>query len=111
MLAGLFVLLALLSAQDAGAGPVREITITNRGMKFTTDEIRVNQGDRVRITYRNSGGVHDFVIDEFNVRTKQISAGKSDSVEFTADRKGVFEFYCSVGNHRQIGMFGKFIVE
>ncbi len=32
-------------------------------------------------------------------------------VEFTADKKGTFEYYCSVGEHRVNGMKGKFIVE
>lgn len=111
ILTGFAFVLAPLSAQDSGAGPVKEITITNKGFQFIPAEIKVKQGERVKITYSNSGGFHDVVIDEFNVRTKQIQAGKTDSFEFTPDRKGVFEFYCSVGNHRKMGMFGKLIVE
>jgi plastocyanin len=50
------------------------------------------------------------VIDEFNVKPKQIGANAEDSVEFTADKTGSFEFYCSVGNHREMGMKGTLVV-
>jgi uncharacterized cupredoxin-like copper-binding protein len=49
------------------------------------------------------------VIDELNVATKQISEGGTDSVTFTVPASAAgksFEFYCSVGNHRQMGMVG-----
>jgi plastocyanin len=78
---------------------------------FTPNEIRVKQGNRVRITFNNVEGLHDLVIDEFNARTKIIKAGESDTVEFLADKKGIFEYYCSVGNHRQQGMVGNLVIE
>jgi plastocyanin len=28
-----------------------------------------------------------------------------------ADKKGTFEYYCSVGQHRALGMKGKLVVE
>jgi nitrite reductase (NO-forming) len=71
----------------------------------------VKLGETVRINLTNEQGFHDWVIDEFNARTKQINAGQTDTVEFVADKVGTFEYYCSVGNHRQMGMIGKLIVE
>jgi plastocyanin len=67
--------------------------------------------DKVKITLNNTEGFHDWKIDEFNAATKQISAGQQDSVEFIASQKGQFEYYCSVGQHRQMGMKGVLIVE
>lgn len=55
--------------------------------------------------------MHDFVIDELNVKTKIVKDGESETVEFTPDQTGTFEFYCSVGQHRQMGMKGTLIVE
>jgi plastocyanin len=52
-----------------------------------------------------------YLIDELNIRTKRIAGGESDSVTFTADKTGAFEYYCSVGNHREMGMKGRLIVE
>jgi len=56
-------------------------------------------------------GFHDFVIDEFNVRTPQLKNPGTASVTFTADKVGTFEYYCSVGQHRVNGMVGKLIVK
>ena len=110
ILTGFSFWLAPLAAQDASPAQVREISVTNNGFLFIPKEISVKKGDTVRITYTNAGGFHDLVIDEFNVGTKQIPKGKSETFEFKADRTGEFEFYCSVGNHRKMGMFGKLII-
>jgi plastocyanin len=56
-------------------------------------------------------GTHDFKIDEFNVATNQIPAGSSEIVEFVADKSGSFEYYCSVGRHREMGMKGTLVVQ
>jgi len=78
---------------------------------FAPDTITVKKGEPVTITFTSAGGMHDFVIDEFNVRTKRVSEGESDTVMFTPDKAGTYEFYCSVGNHRQMGMKGTLVVE
>jgi plastocyanin len=87
------------------------ITVEAGGFYFKPNQIRVKQGEKVKITISNKGGVHDFVIDELNVKTEMIQGGASTTVEFTPTKKGTFEFYCSVGNHRQMGMKGTLIVE
>jgi plastocyanin len=104
-----------LAAQDVvdltGEGPgVKEISVTNKGFDYIPGEIRVKKGDTIRLTFTNGGGFHDWVIDEFDAATRQIPGGRSETIEFVADRSGSFEFYCSVGNHRAMGMWGKFIV-
>lgn len=90
---------------------VVDVTVVGTNMVFDLKEIRVKKGDKVRVTFKNEEGFHDWVLDEFNVKTKQIGAGQEEVVEFTADKVGTFEYYCSVGKHRQNGMFGKLIVE
>lgn len=90
---------------------VKEFNIEGKSFEFSQTELRVKKGDQVRINFNNTQGVHDLTIDELNVATKIIQVGQSDTVEFVADETGVFEFYCSVGNHRQLGMVGKLIVE
>jgi len=90
---------------------VKEITVENDGLSYIPEEIRVNEGDRIRLTFRNTGGFHDWRLDEFDAATSQFSGGNSETIEFVADEAGEFEFYCSVGNHRARGMWGNFIVE
>ncbi|MFP4644832.1 MAG: cupredoxin domain-containing protein [Spirochaetales bacterium] len=89
---------------------VKEITVENDGLSFIPDEIRVNEGDTIRLTFENTGGFHDWVLDEFDAATSQYSGGNSETIEFVADSAGEYEFYCSVGNHRDQGMWGDFIV-
>ena len=97
--------------QPAVNGEVREFNLIAANFKYDLAEIRVQEGDKVRINLSAGQGLHDWVIDEFNVKTSQIQAGETASVEFVANRKGEFEYYCSVGNHRAMGMVGKLIVE
>jgi|SRR3989344_20135 len=93
------------------SGAVKEFTVEGSPFKFVPNVINVKKGDTVRVTFKNVTGTHDFVIDEFDVRTNQIGEGEEEEVEFIADKAGTFEYYCSVGNHRAMGMVGKLIVE
>jgi plastocyanin len=95
----------------AGAASVKTFTVEGSGFKFAPATMEVKKGDTVKITFKNTQGFHDFVIDEFKVKTKQIAAGKEETVEFVADKAGTFEYYCSVGTHRQQGMKGTLTVK
>lgn len=90
---------------------VKEFILTGSPFKFDVKEIKIKKGDRVKITFKNAEGFHDWVIDEFNTRTKQLQAGQQETVEFIADKTGQFQYYCSVGTHRQMGMWGTLTVE
>ncbi len=100
---------------DSGSYDVLFV-LEGENFKFMKDgvdnpELKVNEGDVVRVEFTSVGGFHDFVLDEFSAATKQVNVGGSTFVEFVADRKGSFEYYCSVGSHRQAGMKGMFVVE
>jgi plastocyanin len=98
-----------IDVSDQAVG-VKEIAVTNKGFQYIPSSITVKKGDTIRLTFTNGGGYHDWGLDEFNAQTNQITGGKSETIEFVADKAGEFEFYCSVGTHRQQGMFGAFIV-
>lgn len=89
----------------------REFTIEGSSFKYSVTEMRVKLGETIRVTFKNIEGKHDWKIDEFNVATKIIDAGEEDTIEFIADKTGTFEYYCSVGQHRELGMVGTLIVE
>lgn len=90
---------------------VKSFTIEASNFKFSLPEIKVKKGDIVKIHVVNKGGYHDWVLDEFNAKTPRIQADQTADVEFTANKAGTFEYYCSVANHRQMGMKGNLIVE
>ncbi len=87
------------------------ITVEGGSFYFKPNEIRVKKGEKVKIILNSMDAMHDFVIDEFNVKSEQIKGGSSTQVEFIPNKTGTFEFYCSVGQHRQNGMKGNLIVE
>lgn len=91
---------------------VKEFEVAGTDFKFNPDSMTVNKGDTVRVVFTNTDESmpHDWVIDEFNARTKQLQPGQSETIEFVADQSGEFEFYCSVGNHRAQGMVGTLTV-
>jgi|SRR3989344_4158435 len=95
---------------------VKTFVLTGENFKFVMDgkgnpDIVVNEGDKVRIEFSSTKGLHDFVIDELDVATPQLRDTEEETfVEFVADKKGTFEYYCSVGQHRENGMKGNFIV-
>jgi plastocyanin len=95
------------SATQAGE---KDFTVSGSSYKFEPATLTAFKGDKVKITFKNSGGNHDFVIDEYNVRTKIIPSGQEATVEFTADKTGTFDYYCSVANHRAMGMQGTLTV-
>jgi plastocyanin len=78
---------------------------------YNMGEIRVQEGDTVVINFKSTDGFHDWVIDEFSVATTKVRTGDTTQVTFVADKKGTFEYYCSVGSHRAEGMVGKLVVE
>lgn len=86
------------------------VDVSSTNFSFTPKSITVKKGDRVQITLNNQSGTHDLVIDEFNVRTDRLTGAGTDTIEFVADKTGTFEYYCSVGTHRQMGMVGSLIV-
>ncbi len=93
-------------------GEVKEFTVEgNANLRFTPNQIKVQKDDKVRITFKVVGDKHDFRIDEFDVATSVLDTGEEETVEFVAERKGTYEFYCGVPGHRAAGMMGTLVVE
>lgn len=90
---------------------IKEFKIVGRNFSFDVTEIKVKQGDKVKITFANKEGFHDWRVDEFDAKTKVIKENETDTVEFVASKTGKFEYYCSVGEHRKLGMKGFLVVE
>jgi len=104
-------------SMNSGMQEMKTFILTGENFKFMKDGkdnpvIMVNEGDKVRIEFTSVGGMHDWKLDEFNAATEIVRDGEGMTfVEFVADKKGTFEYYCSVGQHRANGMKGMFIVE
>ncbi len=91
-------------------GTVKEFTVDGSNYEFSPTKIEVNKGDTVKITFKDDDGMHNLVVDGYNVKTNIIKGGSQDTIQFVADKTGTFEYYCSVANHKEEGMVGSFIV-
>ena len=90
---------------------VREIRMTAKKYKFTPKEIRVKQGERVRLLITALDREHGFEIKALGINIV-LEKGKEAVVEFVAERGGKFQFKCSVRcGWLHFRMKGKLIVE
>lgn len=95
---------------DSSDADVLVVELDAFSFGYSQTEIKAKVGQTVKVIMTNTGGNHDFVIDELNARTPIIKTGETTEVEFTVTEAGEFEYYCSVGSHRAAGMVGKLIV-
>jgi cytochrome c oxidase subunit 2 len=75
--------------------PAHEITIQASNWKFEPSEVRVREGERVKIMLQGVSGTHAIAIPELGVKSETVNAGETTQVEFTATQKGTFPFKCS----------------
>ncbi len=99
------------STEGTMEGDVRVVDIEGGAFYYKPNEIRVKKGEKVKIVMASKDMMHDFVIDELKVKMPIAKGGETGTVEFTADKAGTYEFYCSVGEHRKNGQVGTLIVE
>lgn len=89
---------------------LKTIEIEAGSFYYKPNQISLKKGEKVKIVMNSVSMMHDFVIDELNVKLPITKSGDTGTVEFTADKVGTFEYYCSVGQHRKMGQVGKLIV-
>lgn len=88
-------------------GEIREIMVGGDEYMFSPKAISLTKGETVKITFKNMGKLpHNLIITELGVSTKTIAGGQEESITVTADKTGMYAFFCSVSNHRQLGMEG-----
>lgn len=85
--------------------------VTANNFSYDVKEIKVKQGEKLTISVTNTEGIHDFIIDELAVNSGMIKVGETVELEIPTDKPGTYEYYCSVGQHRQMGMKGTLIIE
>jgi len=90
---------------------VKEFTMTAKQWVFIPDTIKVKEGDNVVLNIKSIDVAHGIGILEFGVN-EYLSPGNTVKIEFTADKKGEFGFFCNVQcGAGHAGMRGKIIVE
>ncbi len=90
---------------------IKEINVTAKQWQFDPATIEVSMGDKVKLNVKSMDVTHGFSIPDFNVNLV-LETGKVTTAEFTADKKGEFQFFCTVfcgAGHP--GMKGKIAVK
>lgn len=90
------------------------VEIEMSSFQFSQDTLTFKAGQTVTIKLTNSDSFHDLVVDGLGVASEQISAGDETSITFTLPKDSAgktYEYYCSVGNHRELGMVGLLTVK
>ena len=91
---------------ESESSEVQTIEVSSVDFSFELDEDTFAPGT-YEITLTNEGGAtHDLVVErdgEDVAESEQIGPGESSTFEVTLE-EGEYVFYCSVGNHRSMGM-------
>jgi plastocyanin len=85
--------------------------LNSSNFTFGVDTIKAKVGEKLVIKVTNDDGVHDFVIDELGVSSGKITEGDTMEITIPTDKPGTYEYYCSIGKHRDLGMVGTLIIE
>ena len=72
-----------------------EFDITAKQWSFEPGTIKVKQGDNVRMKVKSVDVTHGIRLPEFGV-SETLKSGKTVEINFLADKKGKFSFFCSV---------------
>jgi cytochrome c oxidase subunit 2 len=91
--------------------PVHEIKISAKKYEYSPSEIRVKQGEHVRLLITATDRKHGFEIKDLGIKTDLLK-GKETVVEFTAEKAGTYQIkcssFCGLGHG---GMRAKLVVE
>ena len=97
----------------AATGAGGSVTLTATDFKFNPSDPTVKSGD-VSFTMKNDGQTaHSLEIEDVNGQDKElegdVSPGQNGTLKVNLP-PGKYEFYCPVGNHRDMGMEGEITV-
>lgn len=89
-----------------------KVTIAGTEFAYSPSSVTVKKGETVTLTFKNSGAYpHNLTISELGVATKTVPAGGEDTITFTANKVGSFDFQCTIDSHAAKGMKGTLVVQ
>ena len=99
------------ATQPEIASDTVEMNVIANNFQFEPSAIKVKQGQKVILHIKSIDVTHGFALPDYKIK-ENLEPGKTVTVEFVADKKGTFTFFCSVycgSGHRS--MRGQLIVE
>lgn len=122
---------------DEADGSVQEVTLTAEDIKYDKTQLEVVAGRPVRLTLQNEGALeHDFSVMDIHLSGEAHASeeeseehmmdmehldeepelhaaampGMDNTLEFTPEEAGEYEYFCTVPGHKEAGMHGTLIV-
>jgi len=69
--------------------------LTAEKYKFQPSHITVNKGDRVVLKFTSKDRTHGITLSDFDKKRALINKDEITTVEFVADKAGIFEYRCA----------------
>jgi plastocyanin len=94
------------SSSSGGSTESEAITATEQDFSISLDEDSLKAGSYTITVVNNGSATHDLAVEEdgtTKVKTDHIAPGASATLTVDLDA-GEYVFYCSIGNHRAMGM-------
>ncbi|MEK6943510.1 MAG: cupredoxin domain-containing protein [Nanoarchaeota archaeon] len=92
------------TVQPSGEAEVKEFRIAAKQFAFDPATIEVNKGDKVRLIVESVDVPHGIALPDYGIK-ERLDPGQPKTIEFVADKEGIFTFYCSVAcgaGHREM---------
>ena len=74
---------------------VRIINVKAFRFDFEPNQVTVNEGEKVKLIITSTDVTHGFALPDYDINVP-LPAGKQTIIEFTADKQGNFQFFCSI---------------
>ena len=76
-------------------GGAREVKVEAKQWAFSPNRIVVKKGEKVRLVVTSMDVKHGLGIEAFNIK-QELPPHQPQTIEFTPDKAGEFEFHCTV---------------
>ncbi len=94
LVVAIFTLAIPVFTQTEGAGEIKVFEITAKKYAFEPSQITVSKGDKVVLKIKSIDATHGIEISNFGQKRQLIEKDKVTTVEFVADKAGIFEYRC-----------------
>jgi uncharacterized cupredoxin-like copper-binding protein len=89
-----------------------EVTVKMSEYIISPSVISIEEDKDATFVIKNLGfTTHNFVSEELGIYSGVIPPGESKTITVMANEPGEYDFYCSIGDHRNNGMEGVLIVK
>ena len=76
--------------------PVKKLVIEAYDFGFKQSDVIINEGDRVRLTFKSTSGRHGLGITGLGIDSGVVEEGGETIIEFVADKAGTYSYRCNV---------------